>query len=77
MGNFTNNRGYKIDCCACRQKKTENYNLEGYFTFTPPFANAIDSVNYGYCNIHKADVQQIYDKAVSESQNFLSITSDT
>jgi hypothetical protein len=44
MGTFTNNRGYKIDCCACRRHNTENYNLDGYFTFTPPFANASDSV---------------------------------
>ena len=77
MANFTNHRGNKIGCCACRQQGSENNNLEGYHSFTPAFANAIDSVNFGYCNLHKEEVKQMYNKAVSKAQNFLSVTSDT
>jgi len=77
MANFTSNRGFKIGCCSCRQQGSENTNLEGYFSFTPPFANAIDNVNYGYCNLHKAEVQQMFNKEVSKAQNSLCNTSDT
>lgn len=42
-----------------------------------PFADVIDSVNLGYCDLHKAEVQKMFDKEVSKSQNFLSLTSDT
>jgi mRNA deadenylase 3'-5' endonuclease subunit Ccr4 len=69
--NVTNNRGRIVQCKECQRQHVYNDNLEGYSAFTPAFADSIDSVYYGWCNVHKNEVKAMFDEAVSINQNSL------
>lgn len=73
----TNNRGGVVVCRECQRLHVHNENLEGYSAFTPASADSIDSVYYGWCNVHKDEVRAMFYKAVSIDQNSLMRSSDS
>lgn len=58
----TNNYGRKVLCTVCQCE-----NLKGYKSYTPAFANAIDSVFIGWCDKHEKEGLQEYYKGVEST----------
>lgn len=56
-----NNYGRQIDCIHKGCKKE----CEGSFSYTPPFANAMDSVFIAFCSDHKEEAEQELNKGQS------------
>jgi hypothetical protein len=56
---LTNNYGRKVVCTVCKCE-----DLEGYKSYTPPFANAIDSVYIGWCVEHKGQGLKEHQEAI-------------
>jgi hypothetical protein len=67
----TNNRGRIVQCKECQRQHVYNDNLEGYSAFTPMFADSIDSVYYGWCNVHEKEVVAMYNNEFGRIQNSL------
>ena len=55
----TNNWGRPVKCEVCG-----NTELKGYKSFTPPFANAMNSVYVGWCKDHEAEGMAEYNKGM-------------
>ena len=66
-----NNRGRIVQCRECQRQHVFNDNLKSYKSYTPPFATAIDSDYYGWCNVHEKEVVAMFDEAVRINQEFL------
>lgn len=52
------NYGRVVHCHVCKSDQTV-----GYVVHCPPFADAIDSVYYAFCNDHEAEVRADVRKA--------------
>lgn len=70
-----NNRGYIVCCRECQRQNVRNENIEGYKVLTPQFASAIDSVYYGWCNVHEKEVMAMYNNEHGRIQNFYMLSS--
>lgn len=55
----TTNWGRPVECEVCG-----NTELKGYESFTPPFANAMNSRFIGWCDKHEAEGIAAFHKAV-------------
>jgi hypothetical protein len=55
----TNNWGKPVKCVVCKTEELHDYN-----SYTPPFANAMNSVYVGWCKDHEKEGIAEYNKGV-------------